>query len=63
MHPLRECLNAGSVSVFYLSNNGRDIDMEIKNYFKTFDIGVMMDFILIRWIKPLHRIKNLLLIQ
>jgi len=43
---LRESLNAGSVSMFYLSNraNTRDVDMEIRNYFKTFDIQVIDGF-------------------
>lgn len=43
---LRESLNAGVVSMFYLSNkaNARDVDMEIKNYFKTFDIPVVDGF-------------------
>ena len=43
---LKESLNAGSVSMFYLSNkaNTRDVDMEIKDYFKTFDIEVIDGF-------------------
>src|SRR5690625_3127422 len=43
---LRESLDAGAVSMFYLSNkaNGRDVDLEIKNYFKTFDIEVIDGF-------------------
>src|SRR5699024_642713 len=43
---LKESLNAGAVSMFYLSNkaNGRDVDLEIKNYFKTFDIEVIDGF-------------------
>src|SRR5699024_817757 len=43
---LRESLDAGAVSMFYLSNkaNGRDVDVEIKNYFKTFDIEVIDGF-------------------
>src|SRR5699024_4164707 len=43
---LRESLNAGAVSMFYLSNgvNTKKVDMEIKNYFKTFDIQVIDGF-------------------
>src|SRR5699024_12191968 len=43
---LIESLNAGAVSMFYVSNkaNGRDVDLEIKNYFKTFDIQVIDGF-------------------
>src|SRR5690625_1088169 len=43
---LRESLNAGSVSMFYLSNKAsvRDVDMEIKNYFKTFGVDVIDGF-------------------
>ena len=43
---LRQSLDAGGVSMFYLSNkaNTRDVDMEIKNYFKTFDIEVIDGF-------------------
>src|SRR5690625_724054 len=43
---LRESLDAGAVSMFYLSNkaNARDVDLEIKNYFKTFDIQVVDGF-------------------
>src|SRR5690625_7247251 len=43
---LIESLNAGDVSMFYVSNkaNGRDVDLEIKNYFKTFDIQVIDSF-------------------
>src|SRR5699024_8214302 len=43
---LRESLNAGGVSMFYLSNkgNGRDGDMEVKDYFKTVDIQVVDGF-------------------
>src|SRR5699024_3534251 len=43
---LKESLKAGGVSMFYLSNkaNARDVEMEIKNYFKTFDIEVIDGF-------------------
>src|SRR5699024_2988048 len=43
---LRESLDAGAVSMFYLSNKayGRDVDLEIKNYFKTLDIEVIDGF-------------------
>lgn len=43
---LKESLNAGAVSMFYVSNkaNSRDVDMEIRNYFKTFDIQVIDGF-------------------
>src|SRR5699024_3077779 len=43
---LRESLDADAVYMFYLSNkaNGRDVDLEIKNYFKTFDIEVIDGF-------------------
>src|SRR5699024_5428289 len=43
---LRESLDAGAVSMFYLSNkaNTRDVDMKIKDYFKTFDIEVIDGF-------------------
>src|SRR5699024_12330047 len=43
---LKESLNAGAVSMFYVSNkaNSKDVDMEIKNYFKTFDIQVIDGF-------------------
>src|SRR5699024_4427651 len=43
---LRESLDAGAVSMFYLSNkaNGRDVDLELKNYFKTCDMQVVDGF-------------------
>src|SRR5699024_7088159 len=43
---LRESLNCGGLSMLYLSNkaNARDVDMEIKDYFKTFDIQVVDGF-------------------
>src|SRR5690625_2746093 len=43
---LKESLDAGSVSMFYLSNyaNTSNIDMQMKNYFNTFDINVIDGF-------------------
>lgn len=43
---LKESLHAGAVSMFYLSNkeNTRNVDMEIRNYFKTFDVEVVDGF-------------------
>src|SRR5699024_9749932 len=43
---LRDSLNAGGVSMFYLSNraNTRNVDVEIQNYFKIFDIEVIDGF-------------------